>query len=75
MSDDEIIDIIHRLFALHVPDSLDKRTVLERLSTTIFIPPAAECRNCNGLMVCPDCADISAAADITVRIGNRIVYL
>ena len=37
MSDDEIIDIIHRLFALHVPDSLDKRTVLERLNKTLFM--------------------------------------
>jgi hypothetical protein len=75
ISNDEIVDLIINLFARHVPDSLDKRLVLERLSKNRWILPEAKCSLCRGLLVCPECdhIDIDTDVDVTVRIGGRII--
>ena len=75
MSDEEIIDKIKLLFALYVPDSLDKRQVLEKLNINLFLPPHKLCLKCKEPLVCPDCEDISVDIDATVRINGRTIYV
>lgn len=75
MRDEEIINLIVNLFALHAPDSLDKRLVLERLSENLWVHTPGKCPKCGTLMVCPECDDIVVNTDVTLRIGSRVIYL
>ena len=72
MKDEEIIDLIVNLFALHVPDSLGKRLVLEKLNRSLFLEHY-KCLGCGKDLVCLDCdpIEITHDTDITVHIGNR----
>jgi uncharacterized protein with PIN domain len=77
MPDEEIIDKIILLFALHVPDSLDKRQVLDRLAqrdTLLFRNPKELCPECKKPLICLDCEDISADVEATIRINGRTIY-
>ena len=69
----EFIDLIDLLFALHVPDSLDKRRVLEYLHT---FDPDPICSNCKRPLVCLSCSKIDdVSVDVSVRIGGRRITL
>lgn len=76
MNDEQILDLIINLFALYVPDSLDKRLVLERLNKNLWIPPAGKCLKCGKALICLECENftVNTDVDVTLRIGDRIIH-
>lgn len=79
LSDLEALDVLHKLLTRYVPDSFDRRNVLEKLATAgqkLFAPQSSSCPNCKRELVCLRCAsvDIQHEVDVTVRINGVEIY-
>ncbi len=80
MTDLELLDELILMVSQHVPPSLRRNVVLEKLrdkGLRAIQPPSKSCPTCpkcNEELICPQCADLDITHDITVRLNGEIIY-